>query len=151
MSIRHFVPRMMPRESVPRRWLQAQELQNGRASARSVSTRTADRAEHTADDYFPGFAVLDLLDGWILCRALSRRGAIRQVYDTLFCGEARCWRWLYVGTRVGCWMGRRRRPMFRVTCAGEPVADPAEVAAYEWAEWATSQYEPICRLDAYCS
>jgi hypothetical protein len=30
--------------------------------------------------------------------------------------------------------------------AGEPVADPAEVAAYEWAEWATSQYEPICAL-----
>ncbi|HEY0616723.1 MAG TPA: hypothetical protein VGD15_04015 [Kribbella sp.] len=24
--------------------------------------------------------------------------------------------------------------MFRVTCAGEPVADPAEIAAYEWAE-----------------
>jgi isopentenyl-diphosphate delta-isomerase len=26
-------------------------------------------------------------------------------------------------------------PVFRVTCAGEPVADETEVAAYEWVEW----------------
>ncbi|MEV6417268.1 isopentenyl-diphosphate Delta-isomerase [Kribbella sp. NPDC051718] len=26
-------------------------------------------------------------------------------------------------------------PVFRVTCAGEPVVDSAEVAAYEWVEW----------------
>jgi isopentenyl-diphosphate delta-isomerase len=26
-------------------------------------------------------------------------------------------------------------PVFRVTCSGEPVADEAEVAAYEWVEW----------------
>jgi len=32
------------------------------------------------------------------------------------------------------WMGRGRGAVFRVTCAGEPVADPAEIAAYEWAE-----------------
>ncbi|MFI5709313.1 isopentenyl-diphosphate Delta-isomerase [Kribbella sp. NPDC051620] len=41
-------------------------------------------------------------------------------------------------------------PVFRVTCAGEPVADEAEVAAYEWVEWddltARADLSPWCEL-----
>jgi isopentenyl-diphosphate Delta-isomerase len=41
-------------------------------------------------------------------------------------------------------------PVFRVTCTGELVADPAEVAAYEWVEWsdvsARTDLSPWCVL-----
>ncbi|GAA1613628.1 isopentenyl-diphosphate Delta-isomerase [Kribbella sancticallisti] len=41
-------------------------------------------------------------------------------------------------------------PVFRVTCAGDPVPDPAEVAAYEWVAWqdvaVRGELSPWCLL-----
>ena len=44
---------------------------------------SADRAEHAADDDLDGVTVPDLLEGWILCRALSRGGGYSAWCTTL--------------------------------------------------------------------